>query len=137
MQWKLLKNSLPKYSIEVMETWVDSVLQGNVLDRNLMAFVAEGGVYNVSLKRRDQGTPVLSNPIQMLKIRSIQASPKRSKKKTRVVRRFVVQTQPMIVVRTGLFNDKKSDEVRSSPNGSKQKTSLNHMKALKIPLPTI
>ena len=87
-------------------TWVDSVLQGNVLDRNLMAFVAEGGVYNVSLKRRDQGTPVLSNPIQMLKIRSIQASPKRSKKKTRVVRRFMVQTQPMIIVQSGLLNDK-------------------------------
>ena len=85
MQWKLLKNSLPKYSIEMLETWVDSVLQGNVLDRNLMAFVAEGGVYNVSLKRRDQGTPVLSNPIQMLKIRNIQASPKRSKMKTWVV----------------------------------------------------
>merc|ERR1712079_816394 len=67
-------------------------------------------------------TFVLSSPIQMLKVRSIQASPKRSEKKTRVVRRFVVQTQPMVIVRTGLFNDKKSDEVRSSPNGSKQKT---------------
>ena len=124
MQWKLLKNSLPKYSIEMMETWVDSVLQGNVLDRNLMAFVAEGGVYNVSLKRRDQGTPVLSKPLQMPKIWILQTAPKRSREK-------------MIIVRTGLFNDKKSDEVRSSPNGSKQKTSLNHMKALKIPLPTI
>ena len=124
MQWKLLKNSLPKYSIEMMETWVDSVLQGNVLDRNLMAFVAEGGVYNVSLKRRDQGTPVLSKPLQMPKIWILQTAPKRSREK-------------MIIVRTGLFNDKKSDVVRSSPNGSKQKTSLNHMKALKIPLPTI
>ena len=124
MQWKLLKNSLPKYSIEMLETWVDSVLQGNVLDRNLMAFVAEGGVYNVSLKRRDQDTPVLSKPLQMPKIWILQTAPKRSREK-------------MIVVRTGLFNDKKSDEVRSSPNGSKQKTSLNHMKALKIPLPTI
>ena len=124
MQWKLLKNSLPKYSIEMLETWVDSVLQGNVLDRNLMAFVAEGGVYNVSLKRRDQGTPVLSKPLQMPKIWILQTAPKRSREK-------------MIIVRTGLFNDKKSDEVRSSPNGSKQKTSLNHMKALKIPLPTI
>ena len=124
MQWKLLKNLLPKYSIEVIETWVDSVLQGNVLDRNLMAFVAEGGVYNVSLKRRDQGTPVLSKPLQMPKIWILQTAPKRSREK-------------MIIVRTGLFNDKKSDEVRSSPNGSKQKTSLNHMKALKIPLPTI
>ena len=124
MQWKLLKNSLPKYSIEMMETWVDSVLQGNVLDRNLMAVVAEGGVYNVSLKRRDQGTPVLSKPLQMPKIWILQTAPKRSREK-------------MIIVRTGLFNDKKSDEVRSSPNGSKQKTSLNHMKALKIPLPTI
>ena len=124
MQWKLLKNSLPKYSIEMMESWVDSVLQGNVLDRNLMAFVAEGGVYNVSLKRRDQGTPVLSKPLQMPKIWILQTAPKRSREK-------------MIIVRTGLFNDKKSDEVRSSPNGSKQKTSLNHMKALKIPLPTI
>ena len=124
MQWKLLKNSLPKYSIEMMETWVDSVLQGNVLDRNLMAFVAEGDVYNVSLKRRDQGTPVLSKPLQMPKIWILQTAPKRSREK-------------MIIVRTGLFNDKKSDEVRSSPNGSKQKTSLNHMKALKIPLPTI
>ena len=85
MQWKLLKNSLPKYSIEMLETWVDSVLQGNVLDRNLMAFMAEGGAYNVSLKRRDQGTPVLSSPIQMLNIRNIQASPKKSKMKTRVV----------------------------------------------------
>ena len=124
MQWKLLKNSLPKYSIEMMETWVDSVPQGNVLDRNLMAVVAEGGVYNVSLKRRDQGTPVLSKPLQMPKIWILQTAPKRSREK-------------MIIVRTGLFNDKKSDEVRSSPNGSKQKTSLNHMKALKIPLPTI
>ena len=103
---------------------MDSVLQGNVLDRNLMAFVAEGGVYNVSLKRRDQGTPVLSKPLQMPKIWILQTAPKRSREK-------------MIIVRTGLFNDKKSDEVRSSPNGSKQKTSLNHMKALKIPLPTI
>ena len=34
-------------------------------------------------------------------------------------------------------NDKKSDEVRSSPNGSKPKTSLNQVKALKTPLPTI
>ena len=124
MQWKLLKNSLPKYSIEMLETWVDSVLQGNVLDRNLMAFMAEGGVYNVSLKRRDHGTPVLSKPLQMPKIWILQTAPKRSREK-------------MIIVRTGLFNDKKSDEVRSSPNGSKQKTSLNHMKALKIPLPTI
>ena len=124
MQWKLLKNSLPKCPIKMMETWVDSVLQGNVLDRNLMAFVAEGGVYNVSLKRRDQGTPVLSKPLQMPKIWILQTAPKRSREK-------------MIIVRTGLFNDKKSDEVRSSPNGSKQKTSLNHMKALKIPLPTI
>ena len=120
MQWKLLKNSLPKYSIEMMETWVDSVLQGNVLDRNLMAFVAEGGVYNVSLKRRD----LLSKPLQMPEIWILRTAPKRSREK-------------MIIVRTGLFNDKKSDEVRSSPNGSKQKTSLNHMKALKIPLPTI
>ena len=124
MQWKLLKNSLPKYSIEMLETWMDSILQGNVLDRNLKAFVAEGGVYNVSLKRRDQGTPVLSKPLQMPKIWILQTAPKRSREK-------------MIIVRTGLFNDKKSDEVRSSPNGSKQKTSLNHMKALKIPLPTI
>ena len=120
MQWKLLKNSLPKYSIEMMETWMDSVLQGDVLDRNLMAFVAEGGVYNVSLKRRD----LLSKPLQMPKIWILQTSPKQSREK-------------MIVVRTGLPNDKKSDEERLSPNGSKPKTSLNQMKALKTPLPTI
>ena len=102
MQWKLLKNSLPKYSIEMMETWVDSVLQGNVLDRNLMAFVAEGGVCNVNLKRRDQSTPldpgclretfILSKPLQMPKIRILQTSPKRSKEKMSVVPRFRVQT---------------------------------------------
>ena len=78
----------------------------------------------VNLKRRDQGTPVLSKPLQMPKIWILQTAPRRSREK-------------MIIVRTGLFNDKKSDEVRSSPNGSKQKTSLNRMKALKIPLPTI
>ena len=102
MQWKLLKNSLPKYSIEMMETWVDSVLQGNVLDRNLKAFVAEGGVCNVNLKRRDQSTPldpgclretfILSKPLQMPKIRILQTSPKRSKEKMSVVPRFRVQT---------------------------------------------
>ena len=54
MQWKLLKNSLPKYSIEMMETWMDSVLQGDVLDRNLMAFVAEGGACNVVPRFRVQ-----------------------------------------------------------------------------------
>ena len=42
----------------------------------------------------------------MLKIRNIQASPKKSKMKTRVVWRFLVQTQPTIIVRSGLLNNK-------------------------------
>ena len=51
-------------------------------------------------------TFVSSSPIQMPKIRSIQTSPKRSKKKMRVVQRFRVQTQLMVQWQgVGVFGD--------------------------------
>ena len=56
--------------------------------------------------RRLWETFVSSSPIQMPKIRSIQTSPKRSKKKMRVVQRFRVQTQLMVQWQgVGVFGD--------------------------------
>ena len=97
-----------------LENWVlAKVFESRITRRNIGPSEpkwSEKGIrdpmYSGLVARLLLETFVLSSPIQMLNIRNIQASPKKSKMKTRVVWRFLVQTQPTIIVRSGLLNNK-------------------------------